>query len=97
LRAVLEPAADERLTATFHANWLLFSSNYTMTLEPEPRLPGPRGEKVREYRGTHELPKAFGGIYRYEARISGDRFTARYRSSYDHGTFTLQRLPARKD
>jgi hypothetical protein len=97
LRAVFEPAAQERLTAHFHANWLLFSSDYTMTLEPNPRPAGPRRGGALEYRGTHDLPKTFGGTYHYDARITGDQFTARYTSTYDHGTFTLHRLPARKD
>jgi hypothetical protein len=97
LRAVLEPAAQERLTAHFHANWMIFSSDYTMTLEPARRASGPRRAGVREFSGEHELSKMFGGVYRYTARLAGDQFTARYTSSYDHGTFSLQRLPARKD
>ena len=73
------------LRASFRANWLLFSSDYTMTLTPL------RGSPM-EFRGTHELPAIFGGTYRYTAHISGDRFTARYDSSYDHGTFDLTRV-----
>jgi hypothetical protein len=95
LRVVMEPAADRQLTAHFHANWLLFASDYTMTLKP--KAAGPRRSDVREYSGTHELPQMFGGTYRYEARLVGDQFTARYSSSYDHGTFSLQRVPVSKD
>ena len=73
------------LRASFRANWLLFSSAYTMTLTP---LSGSR----TEFRGTHELPAIFGGTYRYTAHISGDRFTARYDSSHDRGTFDLTRI-----
>jgi len=97
LRAVLEPAADDRITAHFHANWMIFSSDYTMVLEPKGRPAGPRRGSAREYRGTHELPKKFGGTYQYDARLAGDEFSARYTSSYDHGIFTLRRLPVRKD
>lgn len=93
LRAVIEPAPDEKLTAHFRANWMVFISDYTMTLEPA----GPRRSKVREFRGEHELGKIFGGTYRYTARLAGDRLTARYTSSYDDGTFTLQRVPPMKD
>ena len=78
------------LRADFRANWLAFASSYHMTLTP---VPGAR----TDYRGTHELPAIFGGTYRYTARIAGDRFTARYESSYDRGTFTLQRLRRAKD
>ncbi len=95
LRAILEPAADQRLTAQFRANWLVFVSNYTMTLEP--KAAGSRRTDGREFRGTHELSKMFGGTYRYDARMAGDRLTARYTSSYDDGTFTLQRLPPPKE
>lgn len=91
LRAVLEPAAGGELTAYFRANWLLFTSDYRMTLKPKPA--GPRRTNVREFSGAHELPKVFGGTYRYEARLVDDRLTARYTSTYDHGTFALQRVP----
>lgn len=97
LRAVLEPAAEGCLTAHFHANWLIFSDDYTMTLKPKPHSSGPRRQGTREFSGEHELPKSFGGVYRYTAKLAGDQFTARYTSSYDHGTFSLRRLPARKD
>ena len=73
------------LRASFHANWQLFSSDYTMTLTPIPGSPP-------DFRGTHKLPAMFGGTYRYTAHISGDHFTARYDSSYDHGTFALTRV-----
>ena len=79
-----------KLRADFHANWLIFASSYTVTLEP---VSGSR----TDFRGTHELPKLFGGTYRYDSRLAGDRLSARYTSSYDHGTFALQRIPARRD
>jgi hypothetical protein len=87
LRCILTeiPGAARERSAAFHANWMLFSSDYAMKLTP---VPGSR----TDFRGTHELPKMFGGIYRYDARISGSRFTARYDSSYDHGTFALRRV-----
>ncbi len=78
-------SGSPELRADFHANWLLFSSGYTMSLMPVKGAP-------TEFRGTHELPAVFGGTYRYTARITGERFTARYDSSYDHGTFDLTRV-----
>jgi hypothetical protein len=95
LRAVIEPAPEQKLTAHFRANWKIFASNYTMMLEPAPA--GPRRSNVREFRGAHELSKIFGGTYRYTARLTEDRLTARYTSSYDDGTFTLQRVPTAKE
>lgn len=95
LRCILEPA-DARLLAHFRADWLIFSSDYSMELKPVRPGPVKRGGP-QDYRGTHDLPAIFGGTYRYEARIAGDHFTARYTSSYDHGTFTLQRVALYKD
>jgi hypothetical protein len=100
LRCVLSEAAtncfpprpgispSKELSADFHANWSAFSANYTLLLTPVHRGPGPQ----TDFRGTHELPAIFGGTYRYTAHISGDHFTARYDSSYDHGTFALTRV-----
>ncbi len=80
-----EPGRAPVLGAAFHANWLLFASTYSMTLTPEKN-------SRTNFRGTHDLPAIFGGTYRYAAHISGDRFTARYDSSYDHGSFDLTRV-----
>lgn len=91
LRCVLEPVDERRTRALFHANWLMFSSNYAVVLAAKtPPYLQKRGRPV-ELSGTHELPKMFGGVYRYDARISGNRFTARYTSSYDRGTFEMTR------
>lgn len=80
------PAAPAHsLCADFHANWLIFASDFTMTLTPEKN-------SRTDFRGTHELPAIFGGAYRYTAHLDGDRFTARYDSTYDCGTFDLTRL-----
>ena len=79
------PVTAHALRADFHANWLLFSSDYTMTLTPAKN-------SRTDFHGTHDLPKMFGGTYRYIAHLSGEHFTARYDSSYDHGTFDLTRV-----
>lgn len=84
------PGRGSPLRADFRANWSAFAASYRLTLSPVPGSP-------TEFRGSHELPAIFGGTYRYTARIAGDRFTARYDSSYDRGTFTLRRIPAAKD
>lgn len=81
----MKSGRQTHLRADFRANWMIFASGYTMTLIP---VPGSR----TEFRGTHELPAIFGGTYRYTARIAGDRFSARYDSRYDRGTFDLTRV-----
>ena len=65
LRCVLVPRPDKSLTAYFHANWLIFSGDYDMALEPV----GPPQGKVRKYKGTHDLPEMFGGTYHYLSLI----------------------------
>ena len=90
LRCVMERGADSRILAHFHANWQLFAADYDLAFEP--KLPGPKQPGgVLEFRGTHELTKLFGGTYRYDARMKGDHFSARYDSSYDTGNFEMTR------
>lgn len=94
LRAVIEPQPDRSLVAHFHANWLIFSGNYDMTFQPAPG--SPRRGRTQEYKGTHDLPKIFGGTYYYTAKVTGDHLAAAYTCNYDKGTFDLRRLPADK-
>jgi hypothetical protein len=91
LRCVLEPQPDRSLKAYFHANWLMFSGNYDLTLQPVKKA-GKTG-KVSEYEGTHDLPSAFGGRYQYQATISGSHFKAKYTCRIDQGVFLLHRVP----
>ena len=95
LRCVLVPRPDKSLTAHFHANWLIFSGNYDMTLRPVPGTS--RHPKVREYQGTHDVPAMFGGTYHYRATIAGDHFTADYDCSIDRGIFDLRLVPPIKE
>ena len=90
LRCVLVPQPNQSLKAYFHANWLIFSGNYDMTLQPV--LAGPRRGNVRHYQGTDDLPAAFGGTYHYQATIAGDHLTATYTCSIDQGIFDLRRV-----
>ncbi len=89
LRAVTEYDSKKDLVAHFHANWLVFSADYSMTFQP--KTGGTHSKGVREFSGTQELPKLFGGTYHYEATLSRDELIAHYNSSYDYGTFTLHR------
>lgn len=91
LRCVMEPGPDGQIAAHLRANWKAFAANYDVTFLPKiPRGPSKPGAP-KEFRGTHDLPKAFGGTYRYDARIMGDQFSARYDSSYDSGKFEMTR------
>lgn len=84
LRCVLAHAHDGKLDVHFHANFLCFSANYSVTLEPK------KGGSKSDFQGTQELPKIFGGVYRYDARLEKNHFVAHYDSSYDTGTFDLR-------
>jgi hypothetical protein len=88
LRCVLEPRG-KNLEAYFHANWLIFSSNFETVFSP---VAAPRHGKVLAYRGTQDLPKIFGGTYSYDATLAERQFNCRYSSNYDHGTFVVQRV-----
>jgi len=89
LRCVLAHARGGKLDVHFHANFLCFSANYSVTLDPK------KGVAKSEFQGTQELPKIFGGTYRYEARLTKNHFVAHYDSSYDKGTFDLR--PAKNE
>lgn len=91
LRCVIEPGADDRIMAHFRANWQAFAANYDVEFSPKESGRGKKRGAATEFSGTHELPKMFGGIYRYGVTIKGDRFTACYDSSYDAGTFEMTR------
>ena len=91
LRCVIENAGQPGMLAHFHANWQIFAADYDVKFAPVAPGRSRKGGSIVELRGTHELPKAFGGTYRYDARIVGDRFSARYDSSYDGGTFEMTR------
>ena len=87
------PQGAGDLTAYFHANWLIFSGNYEMTLKPV----GPLQGKVRQYEGTHDLLAMFGGTYHYRAKIAGNHFTADYTCRIDRGIFDLREVPPNKE
>jgi len=83
LRCLLTKVDDRHYRAQFHANWLVFTSSYTVVLETN------RTDNVLHLRGKHELRGFGGATYRYEGTVTGSRFTANYDSSYDRGTFVM--------
>jgi len=43
------------------------------------------------FSGRSDLGRLAGGVYEYDGEATAETFVARYRSTYDHGTFTLRR------
>src|SRR6202012_2942199 len=85
LRCVLTRVDAHHYDAAFLANWKIFSSGYTARFETVRR-----GGEL-DFEGTHTLPAIFGGVYHFAGRVTPDRFTTNYDSSYDRGTFILSR------
>jgi len=83
LRCVLQEADARQYRAQFRANWLLFTAGYTVPLNAERR-----GDELR-LNGAQHIGGIGGGVYRYEGRVTRERFHASYHSSYDHGTFEM--------
>lgn len=86
LRCVFTPAGPNRYEAAFHANWKLFASNYTVVFQTK-RV----GPSRLEFKGSHEMPDIFGGLYKFHGTVSPGEFRASYTSSYDTGEFVLHR------
>ena len=85
LRCVLTPHDARHYRGAFRAGWLGIHSSYTALLQAERR-----GRELR-LRGGKDLGFLFGGIYRYEGRVTPARFVATYDSSYDTGRFEMAR------
>jgi hypothetical protein len=85
LRCLLTKVDDRRYEARFKANWMIFASSYRTMLEVE------RRGRALHLSGEHELSPMFGGVYKYTGRVTPERFSATYDSSYDAGTFEMQR------
>lgn len=90
LRCLLTKVDERRYEARFKADWMIFTSSYRTMLEVEQR------GAVLHLAGEHKLSEMFGGVYRYSGRVTADRFTATYDSSYDRGTFEMQRPQGRR-
>lgn len=85
LRCVMTPAGDDRYRAHFHATyWKIFRYRYPVELKVE------TSAGVARFSGSARLGALAGGEYHYEGEARGGVFEARYRSKYDHGTFTMK-------
>lgn len=85
LRCIFTPLEAQRYRADFKANWMAFASSYRVVFRTE------RQGRILRFRGGQDLGALFGGVYRYEGRITPERFVASYDSSYDQGRFELTR------
>ncbi len=85
LRCIFTKEDATHYRARFHANWLCFATGYETTFETKQRGDG------LDFRGTHDLGAIFGGVYRYEGRVTPDRFVAHFASRFDSGAFDLHR------
>lgn len=88
LRGVMIPKGENLYRAEFKANWLAFSSTYSVDFRTEMR----RGEL--HFQGEHDLGRLYGGIYSFIGRATPEHFRASYESSYDRGIFEMTRPKA---
>lgn len=49
-------------------------------------------DNVDTLTGEANLPGYMGGLYNYEGKIENGKFTAKYKSKMDHGTFEMTRV-----
>ncbi|MGV3659784.1 MAG: hypothetical protein ACO1TE_06360 [Prosthecobacter sp.] len=72
----------------YHATWMGFlSGGYKATHHVQQQGP------VHVFKGEHKMPDWAGGFYHYDGTISNGEFKANYKSSADHGTYTMKRVP----
>ena len=90
LRCILTKLDERRYDAHFKANWLIFASSYRTTFQVERR-----GRELL-LAGEHALTPMFGGVYKYQGRVTPDHFAATYDSAYDHGAFEMRRPQSRR-
>jgi hypothetical protein len=86
LKCVLSRQAEGRYHASFKAKWLLFTSYYDTEFTTRQR------GKVLEFSGQQDLGSMFGGVYTFNGSATPGTFVADYHSSYDSGTFKMQRV-----
>jgi hypothetical protein len=89
LRAKFRCAGDAHYRVEFSGRFFkVFPFRYSVTL----RIVA-AGAEVR-LAGSQQLPRIFGGVFRYDATATGCEFRAAYSSCKDHGVFCLRRVAA---
>lgn len=71
----------------YHATWMGFlSGGYKATHNVQ------RKGRIYVFSGQHKMPDWAGGLYHYDGTISNGEFKAHYKSSADHGTYSMKRV-----
>ena len=86
LRCEMTPTDPGLYRAGFLAEWHVFRTRYAVMIRTRSR-----GGRI-SFEGAHALPAIFGGEYRYQGVVRGDRMEARYDSRYDSGVLELRRV-----
>lgn len=86
LECALQVLGEGRWRATFRAGYAgvlraCYGTDFAVAARPEGWT----------FSGRSDLGRLAGGVYEFDGNASAGRFVARYRSKYDHGTFTLTR------
>jgi hypothetical protein len=89
LRCLIEPLDELCWRATFQAGFArilraCYSTEFAVSQQ---------GDRWT-LSGRSDLGRFAGGLYEFDGDATVDNFTARYRSRYDHGVFTLRRADA---
>lgn len=71
--------------ADFKAYWGFLNGRYSVVLETR------RSGRELRFAGRQDLGKIYGGVFKYDGKISGGRMTSTYASGRDHGSFDLTR------
>ncbi len=85
LRCVFTRVDDAHYRARFRAGWLVFSTGYEVSFETQ------RRGRALIFAGNEDLGAIFGGVYRYEGKVTAQRFHAAFASRFDHGLFDMTR------
>jgi hypothetical protein len=85
LRCIFTPVDEATYRAYFKANWHGFATTYKVDFRTE------RSGGELRFSGGHDLGPFAGGIYRYDGRVTRERFESSYDSSYDTGRFEMAR------
>jgi hypothetical protein len=88
LRCEMTPTEPGVYRAGFLAQWHVFRTRYAVMIRTQSRGGG------ISFEGAHSLPAIFGGEYRYQGVVRGDRMDALYDSRYDSGVLELRRVVA---
>lgn len=85
LRCLFTREDERHYRAKFCADWLIFSTSYAATFDTQ------RKGTALAFRGEHDLGAIFGGVYRYDGRVTPRHFSAAFASKYDYGRFEMDR------